>query len=237
MTQFADLLRVQEHDTASDQLRHRRAHLPEQAELARVETDLTALERLLVEVTGRRDEVARRQKALEDELANVEAKVAAVNAHMYSGTVTIPRELQAMQAEIDSLKKRCSTLEDDVLEAMTEREPLDEEVASLTAARAEYDATGARLRAAIAEAQATIDAELLREQAARQEAAAALPAQLITLYESLRAELGGIGAARLVGNRCGGCHLTLPATEIDRMRREPPDALIRCDQCSRILVR
>jgi predicted nucleic acid-binding Zn-ribbon protein len=234
---FAELLRVQEHDTAVDQLRHRRANLPELAELARAEADLAALERTLADVTGRRDEVARRQKALEDELAAVESKVAEVNAQMYSGTVTIPRELQAMQAEVDALKRRCSALEDSVLEAMTEREPLDEEVASLTARRAEHDTTGGRLRAAIAEAQAAIDAELAREQAARQEAAAGLPASLATLYEQLRARLGGIGAARLVGNRCGGCHLTLPATEVDRIRREPPDALIRCDQCSRILVR
>ena len=53
----------------------------------------------------------------------------------------------------------------------------------------------------------------------------------------LRAKLGGVGAARLVNGRCTGCHLTLPATELDRIRREPPDALIRCDQCGRVLVR
>ena len=49
--------------------------------------------------------------------------------------------------------------------------------------------------------------------------------------------LGGVGAARLVGPSCTGCHLTLPAQELDRIRREPPDALVFCDQCGRILVR
>jgi predicted nucleic acid-binding Zn-ribbon protein len=42
--------------------------------------------------------------------------------------------------------------------------------------------------------------------------------------------------ARLAGARCGGCHLTLPATELDGIRRAPPDTVSRCEQCNRILV-
>ena len=60
--------------------------------------------------------------------------------------------------------------------------------------------------------------------------------QFVT-YERLRAKLGGVGAARLVGPRCSGCHLTLPATELDRLRKGSPDALVFCDQCGRILIR
>jgi predicted nucleic acid-binding Zn-ribbon protein len=235
--QFDDLLRVQEHDTAVDRLRHRRVTLPELAELARIEDELAVIDRQHGGVTGRRDEVARRQKRLEDDLAMVEAKMAEVNTRMYSGAVTIPRELQAMQAEVESMARRRSTLEDEVLEAMTEREPLDDEVRALATNTVHHDQEGARLRAAVAEAQASIDAELEQELAARQEAAASLPPELAKLYEQLRARSGGVGAARLVNGRCSGCHLTLPATELDRIRRQPPDTLIRCDQCSRILVR
>lgn len=237
MGQFEDLLRVQEHDTAADRLQHRRATLPELAELAKVEAEVASVERALASVGGRRDEVARKQKALEDELAGVEGKVAEVQKRMYSGEVTIPRELQAMQAEVDALKRRASGLEDEILERMTEREPLDQELDRLMAARGEQDAEGVRLRVVVAEAQSEIDAELGREQSARAEAAAGIPEPLAKLYAQLRAKLGGVGAARLVGNRCSGCHLTLPAVEVDRIRHEPPGALIRCDQCSRILVR
>lgn len=237
MSQFEDLLVVQEHDTAADQLRHRRSNLPELAELAETESAVAALAPRLAAVTAGRDEVARRQRRHEDELAALEAKIAAVEARMYSGAVTIPRELQAMQAEVESMKRRQSTLEDDVLEAMTEREPLDEEVASLSAARDAHDQSAGKLRVVIVEAQAAIDGEVAEQAAARARAAAIVPADLLALYEQLRSRLGGVGAARLAGPRCTGCHLTLPATEVDRIKREPPDALIRCDQCSRILVR
>jgi predicted nucleic acid-binding Zn-ribbon protein len=237
VTVFEQLLSVQEHDSAVDRLRHRRTTMPERAELAKLEDDLATLEGQLVEVTGRRDEVSRRQKRFEDELALVEGKIAEISARLYSGAITIPRELQAMQGEVESLRKRAGSLEDEVLEAMSDREPLDEEIARLEGERARRDAEGGRLRAAIAELEASIDAELVSEQAAREEAAATLPADLSALYERLRTQLGGIGAARLVNGRCAGCHLTLPATELDRIRKEPPDAVIRCDQCGRLLVR
>ena len=237
MTVFHDLLRVQEHDSAADRLRHRRRTLPELAQLAAAEDELSRLEATLAGVEGRAAEAARAQKRLEDELGTVEAKIAELDTRLYSGTVTIPRELQAMQAEGDALRARRSTLEDHVLDAMGEREPLDDEVARLERRRVELDAEGSRLRAAVAEAQAAIDKELAAELEAREGAVSAVPADLLSLYEQLRARLDGVAAAPLVNGRCGGCHLALPATEVDRIRREPPEVLIRCDQCSRILVR
>ncbi len=237
MTVFHDLLRVQDHDTAVDRLRHRRETLPQATELRATEDELSSLEAVLAEVGGRAAEAARVQRRLEDELATVEAKIVELDAKLYSGAVKVPRELQAIQAEGEALRARRGTLEDEVLEAMGEREPLEEEVAALERRRAELDAEGSRLRAAVAEAQAVIDKEVAAELDARETAAAAIPPDLMGLYEQLRAKLDGVGAAPLVNGRCGGCHLALPATEVDRLRKEAPDALVRCEQCSRILVR
>ncbi len=232
---FEDLLGVQEHDTTADRLRHRRETMPELAQLAAVDDALAKVEKSLDEWSAQVAEVGRRQGRLEQELAAVEAKITELEARLYSGAVTVPRELQALQADIESIRRRRNDLEDQVLDAMTEREPLDEEVLRLESDR--LDGEGSKLRAAIAEAQAEIDRQLAQEIEARTAAAAAIPTELATLYEQLRAKMGGVGAARLVNGRCSGCHLDLPATEVDRIRREPPDTLIRCDQCGRVLVR
>lgn len=237
MTVFQDLLRVQEHDTAADRLRHRRQTLPELAELRAAEDELHRVEAALADVAARAAEAARVQRRLEGELSLLEAKVAELDAKLYSGAVTVPRELQAMQAEGEVMRVRRASLEDEVLEAMGAREPLDEEVTVLGRRRTDLDAEGARLRAAVAEAQAQIDKELAAELEARAAAAAAIPADVAALYEQLRAHLDGVGAAPLVNGRCGGCHLALPATEVARLRREPAETLVRCEQCSRILVR
>jgi uncharacterized protein len=234
---FHDLLRVQEHDTAADRLRHRRENLPELAELRAVEDELAALEAGLADVSSRAVDAGRVQRRLEGELSLLEAKVNELDAKLYSGAVKVPRELQAMQAEGESMRTRRAGLEDEVLEAMEVREPLEEEVAALERRRAELDADGARLRVAVAEAQAAVDRELAAEVEARQAAAAVVPAELADLYERLRTRLNGVAAAPLVNGRCGGCHLALPATEIARLRKEPPETLVRCEQCERILVR
>ena len=228
---------MQDHDAAVDRLRHRRRTLPELAELAALEDRGAEIERALAEVGERRDDVARRQRRVEDELAQVEHKLAVEQARLYGGTVSLIRELQAMQTEIDALKRRRSTLEDGVLEAMTEREPLDDQVAALEAQRVILDERSGGLRAVVAEAQAAIDAELEVELAARAAAVDGIPPAVMTSYERLRTRLDGVGASRLVKGRCDGCHLSLSRTELAVALREPPDALLHCEQCGRILVR
>ena len=96
MTVFHDLLRVQELDTGADQLRHRRLTLPELAELSATEDALARLEAVVVEVGAKAAEAARVQRRLEGELALLESKVSELDAKLYSGVVTVPRELQAM---------------------------------------------------------------------------------------------------------------------------------------------
>jgi predicted nucleic acid-binding Zn-ribbon protein len=93
------------------------------------------------------------------------------------------------------------------------------------------------LRGAIAAQESEIDSELSRERADRAKLASEVPDDLLARYEQLRRKLGGTGAARLVGASCGGCHLQLPAMELDRVRKAAPDAIVYCDQCGRILVR
>ena len=237
MTVFEALLEVQEHDTTIDQLHHRRTHLPERAELATVMAGGDRLRAQRAEVGVRRDAVLGRQSKLEANITAADERITEIDGRLYSGQVTATRDILAMTAEIESLKSRRSSLEDDVLVAMEEDEPLAAEVAVLDGQLAELEKEADRLRAAIAAAEAEIDAELATMAEERAAGAARVPADLLATYEKLRARLGGIGAARLVGANCAGCHLSLPAQELARIKREPPDALVLCDQCGRILVR
>jgi len=231
------LLAVQDLDTQGDQLRHRRAHLPERARLDEVTTELAAIETGGAEVSARRDELLRHQAELEAELADVERRMTELDRRMRSGLVTAPRDLQAMAGQIESMKRRRSDLEDAELEVMEALDPLEAQVTALQERWAVLDAEAGTLRVAVAEVEAAIDGELATVVAARQAAAAPLPPGLMATYERLRQRLGGVGAAPLVGSSCGGCHLTLSAGDLDRLRRLPPDTVATCEQCGRILVR
>jgi predicted nucleic acid-binding Zn-ribbon protein len=222
-----DLLRLQDHDTAADRLRHRRATLPERAELKAREQRLRKLDSQLLALQPQRQELAARRQRLEDELASVERRAGELQRRLYSGTVTAPRDLQAMQADAASFERHRGKVEDELLEVM---EQLVEE-----RSRAEDEAEA--LRGRIEEAGAAIDSALRVELEGRAAALVNLPDDLVSLYERLRHKLNGVGAARLVNGTCDGCHLALPATQLDSVKFLPADAVVRCDQCGRILVR
>ena len=237
MAAYDDLLTLQTHDSAADRLRHRRATLPERAELEVKRAAHGELEAQRVEVSARRDAELREERRLEDEARSLEAKAKAVDQKMYSGTVSSPKELQAMQADVEQLQRQAREREDEELEVLVRREALDEEVAAIEAAQAALVAEMQALLGAVTAQEHEIDAELATEEAARAALAPGIPESTLRLYEQIRAANKGVGAARLVGMNCQACHLALPATEVDRIRHLPADELVRCEHCGAILVR
>jgi predicted nucleic acid-binding Zn-ribbon protein len=230
------LLVVQEHDLALDRLRHRRDTLPERRQLADARAALTAIAAELTELEARRNTVRAEERRLDDEAEALGERAAEVDQRLYSGTVTSPRELQAMQADVDMLKRHRSELEDHELEVMEEREALDDQITAREGIRKQHQDEEQQLAAAISTAEAEIDAERAVEQSARDENAAGIRDVLIRDYEKRRARNRGAGAARLVGATCQACHLTIPSTEAERIRRSAGDEVAYCDNCGAILV-
>jgi predicted nucleic acid-binding Zn-ribbon protein len=230
------LLVVQEHDTAIDRLRHRRDALPERAELDARARETLAREAERAEVRGRHAVVQAEERRLDDEARSIGAHADDVNSKLYSGSVQSPRELQAMQADVEMLQRRRSEIEDQELEIMEQREALDTELAVLDGAIAALEADAARLRDVIAAAEIEIDGELASETAARAAAAEPVNPTLLADYEKRRTQNRGAGAARLVGTTCQACHLTIPSTEAERIRREAGSTIAYCDNCGAILV-
>nr|WP_245684373.1 C4-type zinc ribbon domain-containing protein [Streptomyces roseoverticillatus] len=147
------------------------------------------------------------------------------------------KDLENLQREVASLAKRQGDLEDVVLEVMERRESAQERVTELTgrvsSVQAKVDDAVARRDAAVAEIDAE-DASVTKE---REIVAASVPADLLKLYDRLREKQGGTGAARLNQRRCEGCRLELDITELNEIRAAAPDQVVRCENCSRILVR
>lgn len=230
------LLALQDEDVHGDQLAYRRRHLPEQAALDAVDGRLEALAASARAVEQRRAELAEREAELERQTAEVVSRIAAIEERSRSGAAASYRDQEAMATEVASLARRRSELEEQELEILEQSEPLDAELASLAADRRELDEQARAASAALAAASAQVDGELAVSGARRRSLTAAVPPVLLDEYERLRARLDGVGVARLVRGACSGCHLTLPATEIDRLRRAPAGTVAHCDQCGRILV-
>jgi uncharacterized protein len=234
--ELAALLAVQDLDTSVDQRKHRRRTLPERDQLAGFEAQLQTAADEAARIGEQRDALAKRESEVEAELAATEQRAATVSRRLYGGEVSASRELQAMADDVENLKSRASELEDLGLVILEEREPLDARFGELDTQMTEVDSRRQSVADAVAQAEAALDAEIAQLEQDRGKAASAVPADLLANYERLRARLGGVGAARLVGNHCDGCHLTLSAAELDRIRRLGPGQVVTCEQCSRILV-
>ncbi|MDQ1520201.1 MAG: uncharacterized protein QOI55_1274, partial [Actinomycetota bacterium] len=167
MSVLDTLLLVQERDTALDRLRHRRDALPARSELAAREADVATRTGQVAELRRARDEVLVEERRLDDEASGLETRAKDAEQKLYSGTVSSPRELQAMQADIDMLKRNRDGIEDRELEIMERREQLDQELAVAESALAEAVAEVQRLGGVVQEAEREIDDEIAAETQAR----------------------------------------------------------------------
>jgi uncharacterized protein len=233
---FDTLMAVQELDTTLDQLRHRIEALPERAELRDQHRRQATLAGALAGVRSQVDDLAARQRSLEGQIAAAARRRHEIEQRMESGDVSASRDLQAMDHEVHQLEARQSLFEEEEIALLEEEEPLDLVLAERQRQSEALQRDISRLEEVIVDAEREIRAAVVSEEARREELAATLPDALARRYETLRSRLGGVGAARLVGDHCDGCHLTLSSVELERIRRLPPDQLSSCPECDRILV-
>jgi uncharacterized protein len=231
------LLDLQDLDLQLDQVAHKRASLPEHQALKELIAEKSVVDRELVTADTEVIGLQREQKKADSDVEQVRQRKARNQQRIDSGQVTSPRDLENLQHEIGSLDRRISDLEDAELEVM---EKLEAAEAVQTDLRTRAEAFAGRQ----AELETTRDAALkeLDEQRAelgdkRSAVAAELPEQLLAQYQRLREHNGGIGAAPLVGKRCMGCRMELAPSDLNTIKAAAPDAVLRCEECGRILVR
>lgn len=153
------------------------------------------------------------------------------------GLIANPKDIERMQHEMVSLERRITSLEDDELEIMATLEDAQRTLDSLTAEIAAADERLGELRAARDDKGRDVEAELREQVGRREEMVRGLPEDLVALYEKLRANRRGVGAAELRQRRCTGCQLTIDFAELAVIKKAPVDLVVRCEECSRILVR
>ena len=230
------LLDVAELDGRAAQLRHQRTHLPELAEIAALEAERTALTDQVRDARIVVDDLTVEQTKADREVEQVRTRRERDRTRMNSGQITNPKDLERMQHELVSLERRISTLEDAELEVMEALEEAQQVLEGLGIRAEDIDARLAELVTARDDKRAGIDTSLEEVTSARGPAVDGMPEDLMALYERLR-EQKGVGAALLRARQCGGCQLTLDASELSRIRSAPAEEVIRCEECQRILVR
>jgi predicted nucleic acid-binding Zn-ribbon protein len=232
------LLELADLDAELGRLDHRRRTLPEIAELAQLSERAAKVRDAITIADTTLADLDRDLARAEKDVDQVRARIERDNQRLDAGQVSNARELESLQAEVTSLRKRQGDLEEVVLELMERRESAqalrDGAAAEGETVGADEAAAAARRDAAVAE----IDEQAAKAAAARVAVLADLPADLVALYDKVRAASGGLGAAALRRGQCGGCREMLSTVELNEIRAAAPDEVVRHDEgCRRILVR
>ena len=229
------LLALAAEDVALAQLAHRKRTLPE---LAAVQAAQEAQRTLADDVVRAETEVRdldREQKRLEGDVDTVRQREARDQSRLDGGATA--KEATGLQHELESLKRRQSDLEDQVLELMERRETADAALAAAQSGLAAAEADQQRAEQQRDDALADIADQTKRHQAARNEVAAGISAPLLTLYDRIRTQTGTTGAALLKARSCQGCRIEFYGSQLAAVRNADPHEVVRCENCGRILVR
>ncbi len=220
--QVADLERA---DTAR-RLQEAMQSLGETPKLAqareRLDREKAALARLRAQV-----------RDLELELQGLTSKIAANEKRLYDGDVRNPKELENLETDLGHLRSRRDTLEDHILNGLTETDDsearLEQAQRAWEAAHTAWEKAQAQTKALVAELQA----QLARLDERVVSLRAALPATLLEPYDESCRKKGGRGVAAVRKGLCEGCRVAVPTSLAQQLRRS--DAIVRCGSCGRIL--
>ncbi len=229
------LLELAKVDAELSRTAHRRRTLPEIAEIDAGEKTVRDKRDALVSVQTAASDLDREIARQEKEIESVRARGDRDRKLLESGSVAA-KQMADIEHEINSLTRRQSALEDDLLELMERREALelDAQRTSAEVAKAENEVAEAVSRRD--ENFTDFDTTQARRDEDRAKLLPRFPEDLLKLYERVRAHKG-IGAALLRARRCGACQLDIDRREIAEIKAAPENNVIQCENCGAILVR
>lgn len=230
MASTADLYQLQQIDLMWEKVRRRliqiRQARGESEEVLAARAAVTEAEETLRDWQGKETDAELESQTLKKRITDGERR-------LMSGKVKNPKELEALQASVASLKKQRAATDDKAFDALNK---VDEWQAIL----AERQATLTRLETAWADKQQALDADelkmkrnyaILKKQ--RETLAAALDAGALQSYERLRKRKGGVAVTKINNGNCGACNVRLPTGVISAARQD--DRQVTCPSCGRIL--
>ncbi|MFM8628316.1 MAG: zinc ribbon domain-containing protein [Candidatus Nanopelagicus sp.] len=230
------ILELQSLDNEIMQANTKLKSLPEIEQLLHIDKRVSSASDELATVKAEAEQIGLELKRSEVDVETVTDRIKKDEARLASGNAT-PKELEQLQHEIVSLKKRQEELEEIELEIMIRSDAATARsntlTTDLTSLQTLKDEISGRLQTATDE----INKVIADKNTARNLVANQIEKPLLDLYEKIRTNGGGVGAAALVGDKCNGCNLAINAVEMERIKSLSKDELLRCEECRRILVR
>jgi predicted nucleic acid-binding Zn-ribbon protein len=174
-------------------------------------------------------------KQTDAELAakGLDQRIAGTDAKMMGGTVRDPKELQALQASADSLRRQRESAEEAGMEALLNVEELSAQRQAQTETLARVEAAWNARRADLLAEEMKLKRQAVQLKGQRARLVDALPAADVALYEDLRKRKAGVAIATITNGQCSACNVSVPTGVANAARNHSDTAY--CTSCGRLL--
>jgi len=194
----------------------------------------------LVELTGKIEKVQSEIDSVNQAVRTAGAdtqsqqeKISQAESSLYSGQVHNPKELQDLQNDVASLKKRLDTLEERELASMTELDAAEKELGMLRASLEELKIKRESSISVLLGSKSLLNRELEKLTEERQATLDPISMEHRNMYEQLRRSKRGVAVVEITDGSCSGCGTTLTAAMQQNARSL--SHLVACPTCNRIL--
>lgn len=230
------LIELQDLDLQVARLDHQARTLPVLKELAIATDGFVTYEALAIASATEKSDIEVELGRSENDVEQVATRIAKDQQFIDSGQASA-KELQGLLGELESLNRRKQELEEVELEIMVRIEDVESRRRQHESERDRFAFDVERLTKERDLQLSQIQSERAGIEATRATIAPTISRELIDLYLKVKESNGGIGAARLKDGKCDGCHLSINAVELTRIKSLADDEIVRCEECRRILVR
>lgn len=180
---------------------------------------------------GEHEQLRRRAHRTATEVDELDSRVRGYQVKLDTEIISY-KEMEHLREQIRILSSQMDTLAEESLglmeEAERDAEALDEDRMQLEQRLGRLDQEERKVQ----ERRQVLETERAAQLAEREDVAAQLPAHLLDHYERLREQLAD-PLVPVEAQSCGGCHLRLAETTVERVRSERE--VVTCENCSRFL--
>lgn len=233
---YSNILNVQKTDSEIDENNHKLQNIEEKTRFESIQREierLTKTQAQMKEIQAKENLLLDKQNG---ELDILTQKIKSEEKKLFSGSITSPKELSAIQQEIASLNRKRDALETTVLEQMDKVAEVESKLANIDEELRQKTEKAEENKRVWQDKEAKLKQKISELEKKRQGQAKEVDPQLLEDYEDIRERKEGIGAGALVGDTCQVCHVALPAIDLERIlsSKEEPDY---CPNCRRILIK
>jgi len=175
-----------------------------------------------------------KQKDAEFESRSLAERIQSADEQLMGGTIHNPKELEALQSNVDSMRRHRAQLEDSAVEAMLLADGLDAQLDELRQSleKLEKEWASGQTDLRVQETKMKQNYVLLKRK--REALAANMSPDTLNRYEQMRRRRGGVAVARIVNGDCEACHVQMPTGVISALQSNR-DELVVCTSCGRYL--